>query len=97
MRKRIKLYVSAFRNICYTYNYAEFDKKCVDFTQFLSRTCSESSDHLHTELVQTKFSKGTLHCCNHHKIFWQLIDLLAESNQSISTRFSQSVSKKISL
>jgi len=26
MRKRIKLYVSAFRNICYTYNYAEFDK-----------------------------------------------------------------------
>jgi len=39
----------------------------MDFVQFLTRTCNESSssDHLHAELVQTKFSMGTLHLDNH--------------------------------
>jgi len=50
--------------------------KRMNFTQFLTQTCSEnnSSDHLHTELVQKKFNMGTLRLDNHHQLFWQLID-----------------------
>jgi len=41
----------------------------MDFTVLLTRTCNESSsgDHLHTELVQVKFSMGTLHLDNYHQ------------------------------
>ena len=82
-------------NIQYTWNYAEFVKKCIDFTQFLTQTCNESTrsdDHLHTELVQMKFRMVTLHPDNHRQSFWQLIDRslgsmclgLAESNSQLA-------------
>jgi len=66
-----------------------------------TRTCNESSSsyHLHTELVQTKFSMGTLlHLDNHHQFFgsrlivWFYVSGLSLIPQLISTRFSRSVS-----
>jgi len=40
----------------------------MDFTQFLTRIYSDSNsnDHLHTELVQTKLNMGTIYLDNHH-------------------------------
>jgi len=48
------------------------------FTQFLTQMCSDGncSDHLPTQLVQTKFNMGILHLDKHHQSFWQLIDRL---------------------
>jgi len=45
------------------------------FTQILTQTYSESNsnDYMHTELVQSKFSMGTL-CLNNHQFFQQLTD-----------------------
>jgi len=50
--------------------------KCIDFTQFLTQTNSESDsiDHLHTKFVQTQFNMGIIHRDNDHQSFWQLID-----------------------
>jgi len=44
---------------------------CLDFTQFLTRTNSEnvSTDHLHTEFIQTKLNMSNIHLDNHHQFF----------------------------
>ena len=86
-------------SIHYTRNYAKFDKNAY-FFKFLTRTRNKisSSDHLHTELVQAKFS---IICApftlisiifGSWLIAWFNVAVLSWVQQSISTRFSQSVS-----
>jgi len=70
----------------------------MDFAKFLTRTCNKSSSsyHLHTELVQTKWSMGTLYLDNHNQFFgsWMIPgSMLSWVKQSINTRFSRSVSE----
>ena len=65
----------------------------MDFTEFLTTTYSESNsnDHLHTESIQMKLNKGTLHLDNYHQSFWiyvwfnvSLASLADESNSQLA-------------
>ena len=61
----------------------------MDFTQFSTRTCSESSssDNLHTDLVPMKFYSGTIDIISLSgslSIAWFSVSSLAESNSQLS-------------
>jgi len=65
-------------------------QKCIAFTQFFTRTCSDSNSnsHLHTELVHVKFNMGMRVLCffrQNLETFDVLHAFLSLNVQSLST------------